>query len=117
MTIRRNYYYFLGAAILVILAIGLFLSRQTNKDEKVFVQAQAVQTQLGWGYNITVGGKVYIHQEFIPAIAGKHGFKSKEDALAVGKRVIEKMASNQLPTITVQDLKELGIFHDSIVSK
>lgn len=117
MTIRRKYSYFLGAAVLIIFAVGIYLSRQANKNEKVFVQAQAIQTSLGWGYNITVAGKVYIHQEFIPAIPGKHGFKSKEDALAVGKRVIEKIASNQLPTITTQDLKELGIFHDSLVSK
>ena len=53
--------------------------------------------------------KFYIHQDYIPAIPGKQGFKSPEDALLVGKRVIQKISRNEIPAITEEDLIELGI--------
>lgn len=117
MTIKKKYYQFIIVFLIAAACAAAYYSYHHKKDERVFVQAQAIQTALGWGYNITVDNKIYIHQEFIPGIAGKHGFKTKEEALMVGRKVIEKISSNQLPTITQQDLKEMGIIKDSLAAK
>jgi hypothetical protein len=77
------------------------------------LQPKAIQAGNGWGYDILANGKVYIHQEFIPAVPGKLRFSNEADALKVGRRVVDKMSSNQLPSISVEDLKELGIAYDS----
>jgi len=115
MTIKKKYSRFIVAGILVVVTIFvIYYFRRNENEDKVFLQTQAIQTNLGWGYNITANGKIYIHQEFIPAIAGKHGFSTKEDAMKVGQRVIEKISSNQLPTISIQDLNELNVLHDSL---
>ncbi len=118
MTIKKKYSRLIIAGFLIIIALAtVYYARHQKKDDKVFVQAETFQTTRGWGYNITVDGKVYIHQEFIPGLSGKQSFKTKEDALKVGRKVIEKLSSNQLPTITTDDLKQMGIIKDPIASK
>jgi len=114
MTIKKKYSRFIVAVILIVALIAVYYFRHNENEDKVFLQTQAIQTNLGWGYNITANGKIYIHQEFIPAIAGKHGFSTKEDAIKVGQRVIEKISNNQLPTISIEDLKELNVLRDSL---
>lgn len=118
MTIKKKYSRLIIAGFLIIIALAtVYYVRYQKNNDKVFVQAETFQTTNGWGYNITVDGKVYIHQEFIPGLPGKQPFKTKEDALRVGRKVIEKLSASQLPTITKDDLKQLGIIKDSIASK
>jgi hypothetical protein len=118
MTIKKKHSGFIAVIFLAALVgIVYFTFFRNEKQDKVFVEPQAIQTSSGWGYNILVDGKPYIHQEIIPAVAEKHGFKTKEDALLVARKVIEKIGTNQLPTITLDDLKELGIIKDSVASK
>jgi hypothetical protein len=84
----------------------------------VLVQAKAIQTQYGWGYDVIAGGKDYIHQEFIPVVAGKKGFESKEQALLVANKVIEKIKNKEVPpTLTIQELRDLGVVKDSFAVK
>jgi len=117
MTTKKKIYRFIVPAILIIAFAAIYYHEQHEKNDRIFLKAEAIQSSFGWGYNIIADKKIYIHQEFIPAIPGKHGFKSKEDALLVGRKVIEKISSNQLPTITMEDLKELGITTDSLAAK
>ena len=63
----------------------------------------------GWGYEILVGGKIFIHQQFIPAIAGKKAFLTREDAMKTASLVIKKLVGNQPPAITCNDLDSLKI--------
>ena len=79
------------------------------QEGKIFLHAEAVQTVYGWGYNVLADNRIYIKQEFMPAVPGKQGFKSADDALLVGNLVIKKISNNQPPTITVRDLDSLGI--------
>ena len=118
-TINRKYYKYIIVAVLVF-AIGVMLVHQfhQHKTDLVFVEVRPISSSYGWGYEIIAGAKVYIHQEFIPAIPGKHGFKTSEDALRVGRKVVSKISAGQLPpTITVDELRELGIVKDSLVSR
>jgi len=117
MTIKKKHHRYIALVFLAGLLVPLYFTFRSSNQDKVFVEPQAIQTSLGWGYDILVDHKPYIHQEIIPAITEKKGFKTKEEALLVARRVIEKMSTNQLPTITLDDLKELGIIKDSVASK
>ncbi len=57
-----------------------------------------------WGYAITVEGKPFIRQEYIPGLSGRVPFSSKKDAKKVVNLVIEKLENGQSPTITQEDL-------------
>ena len=63
-----------------------------------------------FGYYIMIDGQMYIEQKTIPAIQGLKGFKTKGQAEAVAKRVIEKIKEGEMPpTIEVKDLDSLKI--------
>ncbi len=102
--------------ILLVLGSGLiaryYIQRKWERDH-VFVRVRPFKTSLGWGYEILAGDTIFIHQEFIPAIPGRHGFRTQEDAKKVGMKIIGKMKRGRVEAVTVGDLKELGII-DSI---
>ena len=104
-------------AILIVAALFIILRNHDKNNDEVYVEVKTIHTELGWGYNILTDGKVYIHQEFIPAITGKYGFKTEEDALKVGRKVISKISQKELPSISVSDLKELGIVNDPVAGR
>jgi hypothetical protein len=105
-----------GFGIFLLIGAGLMMRHyQQMKWEKdhVFVHARPIETSLGWGYEIVVSDTVFIHQEFIPAIQGRHGFRSKDDAMKVALKIINNMKRGKVEAVTAGDLKELGII-DSI---
>jgi hypothetical protein len=108
MTIR-NKYSLIGITALLICFAVIFFSRRKVHGGNIYVHAEAVQTVYGWGYNVLADEKIYIKQEFIPAVPGKQGFKSADDALRVGNLVVKKISSNLPPSITIGELDSLGI--------
>ncbi|HMX04690.1 MAG TPA: DUF4907 domain-containing protein [Chitinophagales bacterium] len=68
------------------------------------------QVEGGWGYDILIDTVRYVHQEHIPAINGLHPFASESDAYKTGELAIKKLEQGIMPpTITVEELRELGI--------
>lgn len=64
----------------------------------------------GWGYDLYVGGKRTIHQDIIPAVQGNQPFATEEDARKTGALAAKKMMeTGDFPTISVDELKTLGI--------
>lgn len=64
-----------------------------------------------YGYLITAGGKSFIRQESIPALAGNRGFAHKEEAASVAKLVIGKLQQHIFPpTVTSAELERLHIW-------
>jgi len=104
---------------LIILAAGaLFYTgyyRRTHwKKEHILMELRPVQTAKGWGYDILADGRPFIHQPFIPAISGEYAFRTKEDALAVGQKVYDRVMAGQLPMVTEEEIKAMGLFPDSL---
>jgi len=65
---------------------------------------------LGWGYDIILNGKPYIHQFHIPALAGDKRFERESDAQKVQKLVVWKINKKiSPPTVSVKELDSLGI--------
>jgi len=94
--------------VLLCFAIVFFV-RHGNHDGKIYVYAVPVKTDYGWGYNIMAGERIFIKQEFIPALPGKLGFKSADDALRTANLVVQRICANQSRAITPGDLDSLGI--------
>ena len=111
--------------LLIILVVALVIAgfwrvhhASQLKQDLVLVEVKPISTSFGWGYEIVAGGKVYIRQEFIPAIKGKHGFRTSADAVKVGEKVVSKINAKQLPpTITVDELRQMGIINDTLASR
>jgi len=72
----------------------------------------SLHQNLGFGYNVIIDGKTFIHQPNIPSIAGNNGFKTKEQAEILAKYIIYKLSNNMMPpSVTPKELDSLGIFH------
>ena len=111
---------FLIIAAIVLLsaaAYAVYFFEYRKKSDYVFVQVRATQQVKGWGYEIVTDGKVYIKQDFIPAIPGRHHFETKEQALQVGNKVLDKIEHRQLPVITFAELQEMHIISDTVSPK
>lgn len=66
----------------------------------------------GWGYNILIDGRLYIHQPNIPAVMGNAGFSSEEKAAKAGSFIVYKIRNNVLPpSVTPEELDSLGVLN------
>lgn len=83
------------------------------KKEHVMVELHPIQTPKGWGYDILADGRIFIHQPVIPAIPGDTGFRTKEDALAVGQKVYDRIMAGKMPMVTAKEVQAMGLVPDS----
>jgi Domain of unknown function (DUF4907) len=80
-----------------------------NIEVKTFLHSNEDHTE-GYGYDIIVDGKLYIHQPHIPAVSGNHSFKTDADAKKAGELAAYKIRNKIMPpSITVEELDSLGI--------
>jgi hypothetical protein len=104
-----------GVALLLLLGLAGLVAysiyrRNQVKEGSVYVELKAFQTPKGWGYDILRDGRPYIHQDIIPAITTHGwGFRTKEEALAVGQKVYERVISGKMPMVTQDEIRALGI--------
>ena len=82
-------------------------------QSKTTVKLETFPTETGWGYLIKTGDKVFIKQEFIPAVPGEHSFASKIDAEKIGTLILQKLKKKQHPSVTVEELDSLQIQYPS----
>ena len=79
-----------------------------NKSDSLFYKI--IKINNGWGYDIYMNEKIYIHQNCIPAISGYKNFICKEDAEKIAKVIIEKIKNHIIPpSITKDELNKNGI--------
>jgi hypothetical protein len=96
--------------IILAIIIGLCIKRLNgNTSELLKVESMPIQSGSGWGYDILVDHKIFIHQEFIPAIPGKKPFANKEDALRTANVAIQKIVNGKTPYITRKEIDSLKI--------
>ncbi|MDP4148631.1 MAG: DUF4907 domain-containing protein [Bacteroidota bacterium] len=100
----------LAAAALVY--VNLHRKAAAAKDQ-VHLELKPIQVNEGWGYLILQDDHVFIRQTIIPAIQGAHPFRTREDAMAVGQKVFDRLSAGQMPIVTVAELKAMGIRPDS----
>jgi hypothetical protein len=91
---------------LLILFIILFTfsacrSRQNSFDIHTFRSGQ------GWGYDIMAGGKVYIHQPYMPVFQGDVPFSSEKAAEKTGQLMVKKLKHHRVPSVTREELEKI----------
>jgi len=62
-----------------------------------------------YGYQIDYKGKLFIKQEYIPAIPCKKYFQSEAHAKAIAELMVEKIQKRESPSINKEELTALGI--------
>jgi hypothetical protein len=72
-----------------------------------FYKVELFKNGNGWGYDILVNNKTYIHQPFIPAIEGQVPFGDKESARKTARLVVKKLQNHKSPGITKEDLNSI----------
>lgn len=90
-----------------------------NPYEKANIETQVFKVDSiegngtrGWGYNILIDGRLYIHQPNIPAVMGNAGFSSEEKAAKAGSFIVYKIKNNILPpSVTPEELDSLGVLN------
>src|SRR6516162_1942723 len=116
---RRSFRYITLTLLVTIVGILFYRNQERieNKEKLTLLEVRSIKVDSGWGYDILKDSKVYIHQVYVPAIPGRHPFKTEADALKVGHEVLARLSTSTLPTISARDLKDLGIVNDSLEMK
>ena len=109
-TSKNLLYIAIIASVLLSAGAYTFFRHLSGKgDERLKVEVLPIAMARGWGYEIKVDGKTFIHQETIPAVPGDKHFVSREDALTTGNAVMKKLLKGTLPSLTPEEVKDLGI--------
>ncbi len=94
--------------------------KETNTKEEINIDTittKAFKTDDGgWGYDILINGKTFIHQTVIPTVNGRFTFESKEDAKITAAFVTEiLMQNNGLPTVSLEELEKLNVLSQEVL--
>jgi len=106
--IKKNWIYLLFSVSIVLFAYKQWFSKKPS-GEWVSLKYTTYHTPLGWGYDVLVNDTLFIHQQQMPAVEGKRGFATHEEAASVAELIIYRMKNKQLPTILLKDLDSLHI--------
>jgi len=118
--------YIVGLSTIILLAAVTFImiikgnrssdeiTIEGNEDDSSGVvrtiETTVFQVGDGWGYDVFVDGKRFIHQPYIPALQGNKAFDAESDAKKVAEFVAGKIRMNSIPpTVSYQELDSLGV--------
>ena len=102
--------YLAGFTFFILIIIGFSVKTAKSANDRMLkVESVPLHNASGWGYEILVDHKIFIHQEYIPSVAGKNAFLTKEDAMKTAGLVIEKLVKGEQPAITKNDLTALKV--------
>jgi hypothetical protein len=112
MTKQYRIIYLVAAAMLVAASVIIISKKNQQAAIQLLpVDLHALKMTDGWGYEVLVDKKVYIHQDCIPAIPLYKKFNSEAEALLIGNKVIEKIKKGNKPSITLRDINEAHIHY------
>ena len=88
-----------------------FTIQEDNPYKDADIKAVVISSENNtFGYDIYMYDAVFVHQPSRPCLSGSIGFATEEDARKVAEFVIKKIHNNEMPpTVTMQELKELGV--------
>lgn len=108
--IKKNWVYLLFACSLAYFVFSRFGgSIKKSHTGEIKTSLQTFKTGSGWGYDLSINDTVYIHQEYMPALPGRTGFKTEEDARKIGQLAMYKIAYSRFPVISIAELDSCGI--------
>ncbi|RUT78659.1 DUF4907 domain-containing protein [Ancylomarina longa] len=108
----KKYKVLLIASVLIIAITAFYFYTTKNESKSVAEKTWTLKTikiDEGWGYAIYQNDMLTIKQNRIPAIPANTPFVSKESAQKVGEIVLQKIKGHKIPSISKQELQNLGI--------
>ncbi|MFT3739464.1 MAG: DUF4907 domain-containing protein [Breznakibacter sp.] len=111
-TQKKVIWFYVVALVIAIGALAVYYFQKHESSQEYAVTA--VKLSNGYGYQISINGKVYIYQEYIPSIEGKHSFRDSQSALKAGELVLGKIMKGEVPMMTKDELKQIGIDIDDL---
>ncbi len=100
------------AVAMLITASAVMLSKKnrSNTDPNMVpVALHTFKMTDGWGYEVLVDKKIFIHQDCIPAISLYKRFRTESEALSIGNLLIDKIRKGKKPTISLAEINEAHI--------
>ena len=111
----KKYAVVILASISMLAAASVILLQKKDKratgSDKLPVVLHSLKLPDGWGYEVMVDDKLFIHQDCIPAISSYKRFASEAEALRIGNRVVDKIKHGHKPTITTGELADAHIHY------
>ena len=111
MKINRLHKFILPALVILI---GIAFLFKQHASPAAF-QVNTFRVTGGWGYAVDIKGKSFIYQPFIPGLTGNKAFPDRSTARKAGNLVRARLEEGQLPSLTKEDIHNLGI--DSLGNK
>lgn len=68
-----------------------------HANDSVKTEVKTFRSDNGWGYDIFIDSKLYIHQPNIPSVSGTNGFANEESAKRCGEFIAFKIRNHILP--------------------
>lgn len=72
-----------------------------------FYSVRVFESGSGWGYDIYVKNKPYIHQPYIQAIEGEVPFPDRKSAKKTGDLVVKKLRSHKIPYVKKEEIDSI----------
>jgi Domain of unknown function (DUF4907) len=101
MTKRKRLFVFALLSVLILAAVAYTSRGHFYYNVDVYKSGQ------GWGYDILVKNKTYIHQPFMPAVEGQVPFSDRQSARKTGRLVVRKLKNHKIPSVTKEELKSM----------
>lgn len=98
--------------VVFTICIWIALPKDSFSDmnhKRLPVRSKIIEVGQGYGYEIWIGEKLLVKQEFIPAINGEITFKTPEEARKVANLITKKLLERSNPEISVEELVSLNI--------
>lgn len=95
------------AALLIAAIIPIVAISRKNIKKQEYVTARIFEGRLGWGYDILVKGRIFIHQETIPALETNKGFETREQAEQASRIILQKLQQGKPPILTKLDAQHI----------
>ena len=108
MTISKTHKMVLLAACLIAAGSTFFLL-VLKPAPKTGLHYNVFKTENGWGYDVLVNERIFIHQPFVPGKPGISGFNTKDEAAADAKTVIESLKSGEHPLFGQKKEQRSGV--------
>jgi hypothetical protein len=102
--------------LLILGIIGGLRFFQHRDNKQIAVEVFHIQ-EGGWGYDIVIDQKTFIHQLVIPAIAQNNPFPNEELAQKTAELVVQKIKAHKIPAISIEELIDLKVLRsDSTIN-
>ncbi len=97
--------YIAAAGLVLLLLFGSYLHTVSGK---VRMKTETFEVSGGWGYLISLNGRTYIYQPFIPGY-DKHPFPDRKTARKAARIVTGRLKTGSAPGLSEEDLQRIGI--------